>query len=130
MFAWLKKNWLPLAIGTAGGAVGLMVYEKRAAAMAPALPPASTSAQVGLQPGATTVSVSKNGSVLLTLPTGASWATSGHAITPLNPTAVQPTGSIAFNVTMSAQTGVFPLTANWVDSSGVAKSTTINIAVS
>ena len=130
MLDWIKKNWLPAALSATAGALALMVYEKHAKAATPPVPSsAPASAQVGLQPGATTVSVSKNGNVVLTLPTGASWA-SGVPIKPLNPTAVQPTGNIAFNVQMSAQTGVFPLTALWTDASGNAQTTTINISVS
>lgn len=124
------KKWVPIVAGVGVGAVGLLLWQKHAAASTPpaALPAAPASAQVGLQPGATTVSVAKNGSVLLTLPTGANWSTSTQPITPLNPTAVQPAGNQAMNITMGTAYGI--LVANWVDSGGTAQSTTINVAVS
>lgn len=123
------KGWLPIIAGVGVGAVGLLLWQKHAAASAPALPASTTpsSVQVGLQPGATTVAVAKGGGVILVLPTGATWSTATTPVTPLNPTAAQPTGNISFNVTMGAASGI--ITANWIDSSGRAQSTTINVAV-
>jgi hypothetical protein len=41
---------------------------------------------------------------------------------------VQPTGNTSMNITMGQVYGI--ITANWVDSSGNAQVTTVNVAVS
>lgn len=120
--SFLRKHWPLLAVGGAAVA-GIVLYEKYAH-KTPKLP---ISTQVALQPGSTAVAIAKNGSVLLTLPTGTTWATT-KPLSPLNPTATPPMGSQAFNVTMGAQVGTFPLVAAWTDSSG--KTQTTNIAIS
>jgi len=130
-----SKKVLPILGGVVAGAVALLIYQKYAAAATPAATPAlpsaaPASAQVNLQPGQTTISVSKSGNVILALPSGASWSTSTTPIVPLAASGVQPTGTMNFNVQMSGAAGVYPLTANWVDSTGTAQSTTINIAAS
>ena len=122
------KKWLPIAAGVGVGAVGLYLWERHASASSAVPAPPATS-QVALQPGETTVSVARGGSVMLTLPTSATWASS-NALAPMNPTTVQPSGNTAYNVVMGQTPGVYPLTASWLDSSGNAKSTLIHIAVS
>jgi hypothetical protein len=129
-----EMKWLPIAGGVAAGIVGLLIWQGYAnAAASPAAPsaPAAATATVNLQPGSTAVAVAPGGSVLLVLPAGASWTTASGVspITPLPATAVQPAGSQNESIVMGTAVGTYPLTANWVDSSGTAQSTTVNISV-
>ena len=117
----LKKHW-PILAAVGVAVVGIVVYEKHAKASTPSLP---SSTQVALQPGATAVAIAKNGSILLTLPTGATWT----SLQPLQASATPPSGSAAFNVTFGTQTGTFPLVATWVDSTGKTQTTTVNVSV-
>jgi hypothetical protein len=130
------EKWVPIAAGVGVGIVGILLYQKYAAAATPAAAPAvlpsaaPASATVSLQPGATTVSVMRGGSVILALPAGASWSTATTPVSPLQAGATQPTGNQSMNLTAAASPGITIMTANWVDSSGNAQITTINVAAS
>lgn len=119
-------------LGVAAAVVGLVIYEKeKPAAAAVATTPVSTTpatASVTLQPGETTVAVAPGGSVTLILPAGASWG-AANPVSPVSTNTVQPTGSQTFTLVMSTTVGTTATTANWVDSTGTAQSTAINIAV-
>jgi hypothetical protein len=124
MANFLENHWGALLVGGGLAAAAVYYHEKKATATG-----ASATAQVQIQPGATTVSVTKGGTVNMVLPTGADWSTS-NAVTPLGSGATEPTGTEPFNVVMGQTAGVFPIVANWIDGNGTAQVTTINVAVS
>ena len=118
-------------LAVAAGVVGLVIYgnEKSAAAATPssALPATAT---VTLTPGGNiAANVAPGGSVVLVLPTGASWTTTGTPVSPIPTTSAQPSGNQSFNVVMSSAVGQYPLTASWVDSTGTAQTTQIAVGV-
>jgi hypothetical protein len=124
----MKTSTLVVA-GIVAAVAGLIYYEKTAAASSPALAQPGT-VTVNLQPGGTTVAVAKGGTVTLVLPQGASWATT-NAISPVQAGSVAPSaGNPAYSLVMSTVAGVTPITASWVDSTGTAQTTTVNISVS
>lgn len=87
------------------------------------------SASIALQPGATTVAVTPGGQVTLTLPQGASWA-STNPVAPIQAASTPPSGNQTYTLVMSTVAGTTPVTASWTDSNGTAQITTVNIAVS
>jgi hypothetical protein len=117
-------------LGVAAAVVGLVIYEKEKPAVAStaAVSTTPTTASVTLQPGETTVAVAPGGSVTLILPAGASWG-AANPVSPVSTNTVQPTGTQTFTLVMSTTVGTTATTANWLDSTGTAQSTAINIAV-
>jgi hypothetical protein len=125
----MKTSTLAIA-GVVAAVIGLVWYEKEKSAAAATTPPTLPgSANVALQPGATTVAVSPGGQVTLTLPAGASWAAL-NPVSPVQAVSTPPTGNQTYTLVMSTVAGTTPITASWVDSTGTAQLTTVNVAVS
>lgn len=123
----MKINWLPVLAAVGVGAVGLLVWQNYANAQPNTLP---ANSQVNLAPGQQAVNVPRSSTVTLALPAGASWTTAGTPIVGLPISFTQPAGAQTFNVTASANPGqMAPITASWVDSTGTAQTTTVNVTL-
>jgi hypothetical protein len=122
-----KMNWLPIAAGVGVGVGALLLWQNYAKA-APALGAANS--QINLQPGQQTANIPRSTTVTLALPAGAAWTTAGTPIQGLPIAITQPSGNQTFNITASANPGnMAPVTASWVDSTGTAQTTTVNITL-
>jgi len=125
---WLTKNWPALVAGLGLGAIVGYAYKAHADTTPLALPSGNPAAvTLPLQPGGQYASIAPNGTVTLTLPTGAKWSTSATPISPLTSGAAQPTGNQSMPITFVSTGGA--ITANWVDANGAAQTTSISVTV-
>lgn len=124
-----KISWGPILAGVGVGVVGALVYANYAqAASTPAA--AGTTYSLNITPGAQTATFPRSSTIVLALPNGANWATTGTPVNGLPITVTQPTGNQTFNITASANPGnMAPLTLSWTDSGGTAQTTNLQITL-
>jgi hypothetical protein len=133
MDPWLKKHATEVTLGclavVGGGAYWYYRSKATPAATAATTSTSSSNPTVTLAPGSQTTTVVHGGAVLVSLPTGASWSTTGTPITPLATGATQPSGTQSYSL-LTSTAGTYTLTANWTDSTGAAQQTTFTVVAS
>ena len=125
-----KISWGPILAGVGVGVVGALVYANYAQAANPAAGSNATTYSLNITPGAQTATFPRSSTIVLALPNGANWATTGTPVNGLPITVTQPTGNQTFNITASANPGnMAPLTLSWTDSGGTAQTTNLQITL-